>query len=121
MLVDQALAEKAFPGQSAVGKRILTRIQTPEPVWVQIIGVVQHQRDVSLAEPGREQIYFTDAYLGSGDVEQWALRTAGDPAKYANDVRAAIKAINPQLLITDLKPMDDLVDKRKPAPASPCC
>ncbi|HXN65601.1 MAG TPA: ABC transporter permease [Candidatus Acidoferrales bacterium] len=111
VVVDQALAEKAFPGQSAVGKRILTRIQTPEPVWVQIIGVVQHQRDVSLAEPGREQIYFTDAYLGSGAVQQWAIRTADDPAKYANDVRGVIKSLDPQLLITDLQPMDALVEK----------
>ena len=111
VVVDQALAEKAFPGQSAVGKRILTRIQTPEPVWVQIIGVVQHQRDVSLAEPGREQIYFTDAYLGSGAVQQWAIRTADNPAKYANDVRAVIKSLDPHLLITDLQPMDALVEK----------
>ena len=62
--IDQSLADKAFPRQSAVGKRILIRIRIPEPEWVEVIGVASHVRNVSLAEPGREQIYFTDAFLG---------------------------------------------------------
>ena len=110
-VVDKILAERAYPGQSAVGKRILIRIQTPEPVWVEIIGVVAHERGVSLSEPGREQVYFTDAYIGSGATDHWALRTDTDPAKYGNTVRAAIKAFDPHLLITDMQPMDAVVGK----------
>jgi predicted permease len=110
-VVDKILADRAFPGKSAAGKRILIRIQTPEPVWVDIIGVVAHERGVSLSEPGREQVYFTDAYIGSGATDHWALRTGTDPARYANDVRAAIKAFDPHLLITDLQPMDAVMEK----------
>ncbi|HMD39038.1 MAG TPA: ABC transporter permease [Candidatus Acidoferrum sp.] len=111
VVVDKMLAERAYPGQSVIGKRILIRIQTPEPVWVEIIGVVAHQRGVSLSEPGREQVFFTDAYIGSGATDHWALRIDGDPAKYGNDVRAALKALDPHLLITDLQPMDAVVEK----------
>jgi putative ABC transport system permease protein len=64
-----------------------------------------------LSERGREQVYLTDAYVDSGAVDHWALRTATDPSKYANDVRAAIKAFDPHLLITDLQPMDAVVEK----------
>ncbi|HTQ61813.1 MAG TPA: ABC transporter permease [Candidatus Solibacter sp.] len=111
VVVDKMLADKAFPGQSAVGKRILIRIQTPEPMWVEIIGVVAHQRGVSLSDPGREQVFFPDAYIGSGATDRWALRTDGDPSKYANDVRAAIKAFDSHLLLTDLQPMDAVIEK----------
>jgi len=111
VVVDKMLADKAFPGQSAVGKRILIRIQTPEPVWVEIIGVVAHQRGVSLSDPGREQVFFPDAYIGSGATDRWALRTDGDPSKYANDVRAAIKTFDSHLLLTDLQPMDAVIEK----------
>jgi predicted permease len=111
VVVDKILADLAYPNKSAVGKRILIRIQTPEPVWVDIIGVVAHERGVSLSEPGREQVYLTDAYIGSGATDHWALRTGTDPSKYANDVRAAIKAFDPHLLITDLQPMDAVVEK----------
>jgi len=111
VVVDKILADRAYPNQSAVGKRILIRIQTPEPVWVEIIGVVAHERGVSLSEPGREQVYFPDAYIGSGAADHWALRTGNDPSKYANDVRAAIKAFDPHMLITDMQSMDTVIEK----------
>ena len=110
-VVDKILANRAYPNQSAVGKRILIRIQTPEPVWVEIIGVVAHERGVSLSEPGREQVYLPDAYIGSGATDHWALRVGTDPSKYANEVRAAIKAFDPHLLITDMQPMDAVMEK----------
>ena len=111
VLVDQQLADKAFPRQSAVGKRILIRIKTPEPEWVEIIGVVAHQRDESLAERGREQVYFTDAFIGGGAARQWAIRTAGDPAKYSVDVREAVKAVDSHLLVTQVESMDTLLQR----------
>jgi putative ABC transport system permease protein len=111
VVVDKILADRAYPNQSAVGKRILIRIQTPEPVWVNIIGVVAHERGVSLSEPGREQVFVTDAYVGSGATDHWAVRTGTDSAKYANNVLAAIKAFDPHLLVTDMKPMEAVVEK----------
>jgi predicted permease len=111
VVVDKMLADRAYPGQSPIGKRILIRIQTPEPVWVEIIGVVAHERGVSLSDPGREQVYFTDAYIGSGATDHWALRINGDPERFGNDVRAAIKAFDPHLLITDMQAMDAVVEK----------
>src|SRR5437667_5745645 len=60
VLIDQLLADKAFPHQSAVGERILIRTRTPEPEWVEVIGVVANQREESLAERGREQVCLAD-------------------------------------------------------------
>jgi predicted permease len=111
VVIDKILADRAYPGQSSVGKRILIRIQTPEPVWVEIIGVVAHQRGVSLSDPGREQVYFTDAYIGYGATDHWALRTGTDPSKFANDVRTSLKTFDSHLLITDMQPMDAVMEK----------
>lgn len=109
VIVDEALAAKAFPGQSAIGKHILIRLRTPEAEKVQIIGVVAHQRVSSLAEVGREQIYFTDAFLGSGVIQSWALRTGSDPAFYESQVRATLKALDPQLLVNKVQTADSVV------------
>ena len=111
VVVDEFLAKKAYPGQSAVGKRILIRVRTPEPEWVEVIGVVAHQHESSLAVPGREQVYFADAFLDSGAVNSWAIRTGSDPEQYASAVRAAIKDVDPHLLVTEMQPVDALVDK----------
>jgi putative ABC transport system permease protein len=80
-------------------------------VWVEIIGVVAHERGVSMSEPGREQIYLTDAYLGSGATDHWALRTGTAPSQYGSEVRATLKAFDPHLLITDMQPMDAVVER----------
>ena len=109
VIVDELLANKAFRGQSAVGKRILIRIRTPEAEWVEVVGVVAHQRNTSLAEAGREQVYFTDAFVGSGRVRSWAIRTGSDAASYGTEVRAAIKEIDPQLLTTEMEPAEAIV------------
>lgn len=109
VIVDEAFAAKAFPGQSAIGKHILIRVRTPEAERVQIIGVVAHQRVTSLAVAGREQIYFTDAFLGSGAIQSWALRTGSDPGPYQNQVRTTIKALDPQLLVTKMDSAETLV------------
>ena len=108
-IVDEDLARKAFPGESAVGKRILTRVQTPEAVFVQIIGVVGHTREESLAVPGREQIYFTDAYFGGFTPPRWAIRTASDPASYEGEVRAAIAGLSHSYLVQKMAPAETVV------------
>ena len=109
VVVDDVLANKAFHGQSAVGKRILIRIRTPEAEWVEVIGVVAHQHAVSLSEAGREQVYFTDAFVGSGAVDWWAIRTGSDPTGYGNAVRAAVKEVDSHLLVSEMQPVETLV------------
>jgi putative ABC transport system permease protein len=110
VIVDQMLAAKAFPGQSAIGKRILIRARRPQPEWVQIIGVAAHQRTVSLADAGREQIYITDGYVGHGAVGRFALRTAGDPAKFADAVRAAVAQQDKAMVLIEMQTMDTVVE-----------
>ena len=111
LIVDEFLAKKAFPGQSAVGKRILVHIRTPDVEWVQVIGVVQHVRATSLAEPGREQIYITGGFEEAGIVDSWAARITGQPVQYEHEVRAAVKRIDSTVLVTGILPADALIDE----------
>ena len=109
LVVDQALAAKAFPNESAVGKRILFRVRTPEAQWGEIIGVVEHQRNTSLVEPGREQLYVTDGYVNHQAAAWWALRTDGDPAALAGQVREVVRNTGKEMLINEMQPMDTRV------------
>ena len=109
IIVDAALAAKAFPNESAVGKRILYRVRTPEAQWGEIIGVVAHQRNTSLVEAGREQLYVTDGYVNHQAASWWALRTDGDPAALSGSVREVVRGMGKDTLINELQPMDKLV------------
>jgi predicted permease len=111
LIIDEALAAKAFPNESAVGKKILFRVRTPEAQWGEIIGVVAHQRNTSLVEAGREQLYITDGYIDHQAASWWVMRTDGDPNSIAGAVRDVVKRSGKDTLINELQPMDSLVTK----------
>src|ERR1051325_9769115 len=109
LIVDQTLAAKAFPNESAIGKRILFRVRTPEAQWGEIIGVVAHQRNTSLVDAGREQLYVTDGYVNHGAASWWALRTEGNPTAIAGSVREVVRGMGKETFINQMQPMDSLV------------
>ncbi|HEU4566306.1 MAG TPA: ABC transporter permease [Gemmatimonadaceae bacterium] len=111
IIIDQQLAEKAFPGQQAVGKRLLVRVRSEQPEWLEVIGVVAHQRHESLTTPGREAIYFTDGFMGSGVAGRWAVRTSGDPSRLAPTVRRVVAEMNPRIPVAEVQPMRALVER----------
>jgi putative ABC transport system permease protein len=73
-----------------------------------VIGVVKHQRTVSLAADGRETIYMPAAQFGFG-VNRYIVRGTGDPTALAPSVRAALREINPRYLMHTVQPLDELV------------
>jgi putative ABC transport system permease protein len=113
IVIDNVLAAKAFPGEKAVGKRIYARTGGPDPEPFEVIGVVRHQRNASLAVDGRETIYVTDGLFGFGNVGTWIVRTTGDPSSLTPAVRAAIKEINPRFVINVLRPYEALLDQAR--------
>jgi predicted permease len=111
IIIDDRLAARAFPNESAVGKRLVSRVTTPEPEVFEVVGVVAHQRHASLAVDGPEGMFFTDGYFGGGAVGSWALRVDGDPMRLVPAVRSAVAEIDPKATLAEVQPMTALVDK----------
>ncbi len=107
-IVDRTLAEQAFPGQSAIGQRLLTRVTTTEPVWVEIVGVVEPRHHISLTAAPNPTMYFTDRYVGGNLSLTWAVRTAGVPISL-DAIRAAVAELDPNAPVSDLLPMEAAV------------
>src|SRR5262249_5274192 len=87
-IIDEKIAARLFPHESAVGKRVASRVITPEAELFEVVGVVAHQRHESVAAEGFDGMYFTDGYFGGGAPARWAVRTTGAPAQLAASVRA---------------------------------
>jgi putative ABC transport system permease protein len=116
VVIDDRLARKAFPGQSPIGKRLYVRTnRSAKEDWVEVIGVVQRQLHDGLISPGREAMFFTDAFYHHGAVSTWVIRTecpatrACDAARVAPQVRRAIAEVDPQVPIADVQTMDAVV------------
>src|SRR5687768_15367412 len=108
-IIDNVMAAKAFPGQKAVGQRFLARTGGPDPEWFEVIGVVRHQRNGSLAVDGRETMYVSNGEVGFG-ANNWLIRTNGNPRSLMPTIRAALKEINPRYVINNMRTMDVLLE-----------
>jgi predicted permease len=105
VIVNRALAERFWPGQHAVGKRV-------QMSWKRglstIIGVVGDVRYTGLdADAGNE------FYLPEGLYPQSAItllvRSNRDPLALYSDMHARIAAIDKDAFVSDVKPMTQLV------------
>jgi putative ABC transport system permease protein len=110
VVVDAKLAGVLWPNESAIGKRFLVRVTTPEPVWVEVVGVVEHQRAEDLAVEGPETVYFTDRYVGSFGGT-WVVKAGSDPAALMGAIRAEVQALDPDIPVASVELMQTYVDR----------
>ena len=110
-IIDRNFAAKAFPGQSAVGKRLYVRVRSNDPEWFQVIGVVDREMHETLAKDGREAMFLTDGLFGHGAVSRWVVRTNGNPTSLVPAIRSGIKEVDAQIPVAEVQPMTAFVAK----------
>ena len=105
VIVNQALAHRFWPGENPLGKHVtFTRFQAP----FEVVGVVGDTRSGSLEAAPRMAIY--------SSYGQWTwqrlsltLRTPGNPMALARALAAQVAAVDRDLAVTDVRPMEDVV------------
>jgi putative ABC transport system permease protein len=115
VVVSRSVAERFWPGQSPLGKR-LTPAGAREGEWYTIVGVVGDVHEESLHAEPSPVVYFGWRRLASPEEEHWVprggtlvVRTEGDPAVLAKPVREAIRAVDPALPVDRVRTMQEVV------------
>jgi predicted permease len=119
VIVDEMLERAAWPGRSAVGKKIETEHFTREgirPVWSEVVGVVEHVRNHSLAKKLRGEIYLPFAQSPREHLS-FAVRTRLEPLALAGPIRWELHQRDKQLALSKVRPMTTYV-ARATAPVS---
>ncbi len=111
VVIDDLLAAKAFGGQPAVGRKLLLRLTGQSAIPFDVIGVVKHERHASLAEDGREAVFFADGQRGFGTANRWIVRTSQDPMSLAQAVKDAVAHVDPTVAVTEVQPMQTFVGR----------
>ncbi len=92
-LVSASLAERHFPGEDPVGRRIRFGGDEDDPM-VEIIGVVGDVQHYHLGRSSISQLYVPFAQRPTGNVN-FILQAAVPPLSVAESVRQAIESIDP--------------------------
>jgi putative ABC transport system permease protein len=113
-IVDDLLASRTWPGQSALGRRLFADPgSTGSPnTEVTVVGVVRHVRYRSLVDPLSEQIYFPLRQVFRSPVA-YLLRTGGNPAGLTAAVRQAVSGVDSHLPVFDAQPLQVSVDRAR--------
>jgi putative ABC transport system permease protein len=107
VIVDHLLAERLWPGQSAIGQRLRIGQASPDRAGT-VVGVVRHLRLRSIVEDLTPQI-FVPYRLWQRSPMAYVVRTDRNPASLTTDVRSAVAAVDGRLPIYDVRTMDTYV------------
>jgi predicted permease len=97
VVVSQAFANRYWPGQEAIGKRLNSDL-THE--WFTVIGVARDCKEVGLNEKPMPFLYLPVAQLYRADMIINA-RVAGDPLVLSKAVENAVHELNPDVVLFD--------------------
>jgi len=105
IMIDETLARLAWPGQSAVGKQLQLAPTGSANAFSEVVGVVEHMRMHDLARDGLPQIYYP---TGQSAPTSMALvvETSVDPSSLSPSVRQVIAALDKDLAVDRLIPME---------------
>ena len=107
-VISESLARRYFAGESPLGKHIKVGGMDSKRPWMTVVGVVN---DVHYSWINKEDIptIYGPFRQAPPYYTTILLRTPGDPLRFISPAREQIAAIDPNLPLYNIKPMDKLI------------
>jgi putative ABC transport system permease protein len=116
-IVSASLAQRFWPGQDAIGKRLKWGGAASRAPWKTVIGVVGDVKDGPLGEEPRAHVYVPVRHLLPeiddappaapwGRTWRFALQSASDPTMLVPASRTALASLDPALPVTRVATME---------------
>jgi len=107
-VINETMAERYRPGEDALGRRF--RMGTADQPWLSIVGIARTVRHNEVTEAPRAEMYVPHAQLPReiGSTPRGmalVVRTSGDPLALAGPVREAVRVLDRNLPVSDLRPL----------------
>jgi predicted permease len=121
IIVNKTLADRYWPGQDPIGKRIhIGARETPLP-WMTVVGEIGDLKQTTPDQDTMPQLYSPPSQLKRtlgefippdtllANYGSIVLRSAMAPEQMADSLRAVVRSIDPQLPLTQIESMDRVV------------
>ncbi len=110
VIVNQTFAQKVFPNQDPIGKRI--DVGWGDPGFSEIIGVVADAKQEALTaerRPSTFMLYAQNVALMQYLDTNLVVRTSHDPLSAVAAIRSRVQQLDPNQPLADVKTMDDVL------------
>jgi putative ABC transport system permease protein len=107
-VISASLARRFFPGENPLGKQIKVGKADSDQPWMTVVGIVNDVHYMWIVKEEFPTIYrsFRQAPPYFTTV---MLRTSGDPLQLISTARTLIAAVDPDLPLYNIKPMDKII------------
>ena len=105
-VINQAMAERFWPGEDAIGRQFRLKEDPNHPL--EVVGVVKNSRAQEMYLPQGPYFYMALAQRPVLPVTL-QVRTAGDPAPMAKEVAGLTRSLEPAIPLQDVQTMSDVL------------
>jgi putative ABC transport system permease protein len=112
VVIGQSLAARLWPGQNAIGRRLITLGapgENDKPVWQAVVGVVEDARYREV-DTTRFDLYLPYRQAPN-PVQHFMVRMSRDPRTAFAALKSTVAALDPDARIEGLSTMDDVVSR----------
>jgi predicted permease len=104
-LVNQAMAARYWPGQSAIGKRVRLVNREGQP-WAEIVGVTANSKYNWIGEAPTPWMYLAQRQ-DPGARSTLVIASTGDAAALTSSLRAIVRDLDPDMPISSVRTMEE--------------
>ncbi|HET9479962.1 MAG TPA: ABC transporter permease, partial [Pyrinomonadaceae bacterium] len=112
LMINQALAQRDFPNEDAIGKRITlgNTDANNQPVWFEIVGVTANVRSVELREEAPPELYFAARQLPFRTMAL-VVRSTVEPESLAPALRQSVAEVDRTVPVSEVQTMEHIVSE----------
>ncbi|HVT96625.1 MAG TPA: ABC transporter permease [Acidobacteriaceae bacterium] len=124
LVIDQKMAEELWPNQNPLGKHLIdvAAEKTPGAIDMNaasvVVGVVTNTHERTVASNFGDEVYAPMTKQLESPVMYVLLRTRATTEEAASELRQAVAAINPEVPVTRLRTLDEVVASSQSASRS---
>jgi putative ABC transport system permease protein len=107
-VISRSLARRYFPGENSLGRKLKAEQADGSSPWLTIVGIVDDVHYSWISKDDVPTIY--RSYRQSAPFyAALVLRTGGDPLSFVPAVRSQVAAVDPDLSLFNIKPLDKVI------------
>jgi predicted permease len=107
VIVSASFAEKYWPNENALGKRIRFGPPADKEPWDEVVGVVADHKHGPLNGPGGSTVYVPYEWVPQSVL----IRTSADPKQFAHAVKARIARFDKDIAISQSETLNQILDR----------
>ena len=110
LIVNEALANRYWPNQNAVGKRLSFAEDPGKQAWEEIVGVVGNVKHKDLETEAKPEVYYPYQQSPSNFMSL-VVRTTSDPASMIPAIRSQVLSVDKDQPVSDIMTMEQRLAK----------